>query len=471
MARVVYLISHGHTARGFRQTDLLGHLVRKGLEVVVVAKDDPEGTLKDYTRANGAELIAFKKKYKRSNQQKDILRNYVFQDIRHNPALLEKHFRRTQDSKIGWKRKLVNKLYFAIGRFFTTFPFLRPIYAFFDRRTYQDSSAIQLLKELKPEIVVSTRPVDDMEKYLLNAARRLNINRVFYILSWDNITAKGIFPEKANFYLTWGNIMNQELKEYYKVDDSRIRTCGVTHFDVHYEVDKKSDASKYLESLGLRKENPYLFFTMSAPYFCPDELLIVEQLAEDIETGIYGPDMQLIIRPHIQNVQGNIADPSWLPRLESLVSNRVGLDRPETEKSELSWSMKGDDMIKLSNLLKGAAVCLNSGSTIAIEATLMNRPVVIPAFDVQDGREWWESVTRLETFIHLDKLYKYNAIALVRSFQELREAINGYLRSPDLDAEARAEAAKNECYRFDGQSTERVAQYIDQLARYGDYQS
>jgi CDP-glycerol glycerophosphotransferase (TagB/SpsB family) len=461
--KIAYIISHGHTARGAMQTMLLKQLVERGIKVVVITRSDPEGQLAMSLSNQGTLVEYYNPASSRLEQQMNIFRSYIHQDIRKNPALWEKHQRRTIDSNASLKRKFLNYIYFYLGALIRNFPTLKRIYLRFEKRLYIDNSADFLLNKICPDVIVSTRPVDSMEAYLLNSATRLKIKKIFYILSWDNITSKGIFPEVGDYYLTWGEVMNQELKEYYGVNDNQLFLTGVTHFDVHIGVRNNTTVSKYLLELGLNPKWPYLFFTMSAPYFCPDESSVVEQLANDLINGIFGSQMQLIIRPHIQNVQGYLADPTWLPRLESLVTNKIALDRPELEKSELTWSMNQNDMLKLSNLLAGATVCLNSGSTIAIEALIMDKPVVIPSFDVQKSRPLWQSVKRLEQYVHLNKFYTFGGASLVRSFSELRSEINIYINNPMHRQKERIYAATMECYRLDGKSTERMVNHIENI--------
>jgi CDP-glycerol glycerophosphotransferase (TagB/SpsB family) len=463
MKTLAYIISHGHTARGAMQTMLLKQLSERRIKVVVITRVDPEGELAMKLAEQGATLEYYNPPSSRLEQQIIIFRSYVHQDIRKNSALWEKHQRRASDSNSLFKKKILNNVYLHLGALIRNIFFLKSFYLFIERKFYKDGVADLLLKKINPDLIISTRPVDSMEGYLLNSATRLKIRKLFYILSWDNITSKGIFPEVGDYYLTWGEIMNSELKEYYGVNDSQLFLTGVTHFDLHIGVKSNPNLQKYLSELGLDPEKPYLFFTMSAPYFCPDEIAVVENLASDVKEGVFGKQMQLIIRPHIQNVQGYLADHSWLRRLESLVSVKVALDKPELEKSELTWSMSTEDMLKLSNLIAGAAVCLNSGSTIAIEALIMDKPVVIPAFDVHENRSFWQSVRRLERFVHLHKFYSYGGVSLVRSFEELRTEILHYIKDPTYRHKERSVTSLMECYQLDGKSTERMVGHIENL--------
>ncbi|HCQ16051.1 MAG TPA: hypothetical protein DIU20_07315 [Cryomorphaceae bacterium] len=159
------------------------------------------------------------------------------------------------------------------------------------------------------------------------------------------------------------------------------------------------------------------------------------------------------------NLMANRSDQSWLGRLQKLPSKRVVLDLPDAENSLLTWYMKHDDMIKLSNLINGASVCLNSGSTIAIEAAYLNRPVVLTAFDLEKFPKW-KSARRLLEYIHLAKFVSFGGSTVTTNLENLKEAIENYLKDPKLHEMERQKVVEMECYKNDGRATQRFAENI-----------
>jgi hypothetical protein len=257
--------------------------------------------------------------------------------------------------------------------------------------------------------------------------------------------------------------MNDELKEYYKIPSSAIYNTGVTHFDVHAQIrDGLVKLPNLIQSIGLDNNKPYLFFTMSASYFAPNEIDIVEHLAARIESNFFGDAMQLVIRPHMANLMADRSDQSWLERLKALNSNRVKVDFPDSDNSLLTWYMAKDDMIRLSSLLNMSKLCLNSGSTIAIEAIYLDKPVIITAFDTENW-PFWRSARRLRTYVHLEKLFALSACRLVDSLDEMDNMIEKYLQNPELDSAERQNAIEQECYKNDGKATERFVENVSQI--------
>lgn len=118
--------------------------------------------------------------------------------------------------------------------------------------------------------------------------------------------------------------------------------------------------------------------------------------------------------------------------------------------------MKKTDMDHLSNLLVGCSICLNSGSTVSIDALMMDKPVILTSFDGDKKLYYWKSVRRLIDYIHLRKFIKMGGAKPVHSYIELNNLIRKYLAEPDFDLEERRYALQMECHLNDGKSTERV---------------
>jgi CDP-glycerol glycerophosphotransferase (TagB/SpsB family) len=240
----------------------------------------------------------------------------------------------------------------------------------------------------------------------------------------------------------------------------------VPHFDLHYDAKQNPIYGEYLKELGLNPDKPYIFFGMSSPVFAPHEVDIVEWIARQIEEGTMGDDIQLVVRPHPQNVTGNMADKSWLPRLETIESSRVGVDYPKLVNSNVRWSMKQNDMLRLSHLLAGSSVTLNSGSTLSIDAMMVDKPVILTSFDAEYDIPYWKSARRLIDFPHLKKFISFKGVSIVKDFEQLKAAILVYIMNPQLNWEARAKTINMECFAQDGKATERVVNHLTELAKF-----
>ena len=461
---ICYVISHGFAARMLLQTRLIERLTAEGKSVAIItpdADDENFDTLKSnpliQVHNANINLTIWDDDY-------GVKRRYYLEDVRSNPVFWEKHIYSIlyTKSKHPWKR-IRPFIYYPIYRLIPFFPSIRKRFVKTESKYLKDEKADALLARLNPSLVVSTYPINYLESKFLYAAQEKGISTLIHLLSWDNITSKGIFPVIPDRFIAWGPVMEEELKAYYGVGKDQVYVCGVPHFDQHIEVKNSTAYREVLTDLKLNVDKPYLFVAMSAPRFAPHEIDIVEWLVAETEAGSFGKDMQLVIRPHPQNVQGSLGDKRWLKRLDRLLTKRVAIDYPSLIKSKVRWSMRKTDMMRLSNLLAGCSVCLNTGSTVSIDALMMDKPVVLTSFDGDKKLYYWKSARRLVDYIHLKKFVGLGGANVVHSYDELKKELLQYIATPDHDLEKRRHALRMECYLNDGKATSRVIKAMHEI--------
>ena len=158
-----------------------------------------------------------------------------------------------------------------------------------------------------------------------------------------------------------------------------------------------------------------------------------------------------------------MADTSWLPRLQALRSDRVALNMPQLSGGNLNWDMQQSDLAVLVNLLAGCSVCLNSGSTLSIDALSHGKPVIVTFFDADRDLPWWKSARRIQRFPHYARLLQTGGVQPVFSFDELRDWLQTFLAAPETNLASRNEALKLECGESDGKASVRVAEALCQI--------
>lgn len=454
---ICYVISHGFAARMLLQTRLIERLTEQGKTVAIITPDASDENFKTLATNERVQIYSANIDQTIWDDDYGVKRRYYLEDIHSNPVFWEKHIYSMlyTKSKHPWKR-IRPFIYYPIYRLIPFFPSIRERFKRKESSYLKDQRATDLIKNLNPELVVSTYPINYLESKFLYAAKEAGVRTLIHLLSWDNITSKGIFPVIPDQFIAWGPIMNNELKEHYKLNDDQIHVCGVPHFDQHVEIKGTDGYKELLKDLKLDSEKPYIFVAMSAPRFAPHEIDIVEWLSEAIAKNVFGADLQLVIRPHPQNVQGSLGDKSWLKRLDKLKSDRVAIDYPSLINSKVRWSMRKSDMLRLSNLLAGCKVCLNSGSTVSIDALMVGKPVVMTSFDGDEKLYYWKSARRLVDYIHLKKFTEMGGAKVVYNYEELQTELMRYLLYPNQDNEKREYALEMECYKNDGNSTTRV---------------
>lgn len=439
------------------QSEIIPNLQKSGKKVCIIVPNSDEANLISYAEALNIKVFNLKAENSWFLNEFSLLKKYIYEDIKNNPALWEKHLRsvKMNNSKHPWRIvrpyifMLLHKLVYKRG-------IGRSLFKMWESKLLKNVSVEKQLKVIKPEVLICTYPSDLRESTYLKAANKQNINTVIQLLSWDNIVTKGYFSELSNHFIAWGDIMAKEAKTFYNYTGNNLHQAGVAHFDKHINDVSQERIKKYFDSLGADSSIKTLIFGMSSPYFTPYEIEIVEWIANKVNKGEFG-NVQFIVRPHPQNVQGYMADTSWLPRLEKLKSNRVFLNLPMLHNSTLDWNMKSEDLIMLVNLVAGSSIVLNSCSTFSIDGLVQDKPVILTAFDSDKKLNWIESVAKTLDYPHIKKLIATNGLKVTLNYQELEKAIKAFLIDPNLNIASRAKARLEECGKCDGKASRRIA--------------
>ena len=451
---ILYCISHGFALRMVLQTNLLNKIADKGFKVGLIGQGISKNLLADIEIDPEIRLINFEPEVGFWAGHFLVLRNYILEDVKGNVALWDKHLtlKRNAKGNLGLKIKLM--LY--MGAFYSVrlLPFVKKLYLRLEKQLLNSKQTDTLLQQLMPKEVVSTYPVHWSEALLIHSANKLGIATTIHLLSWDNISCKGRFPALAKKYLAWGPLMENELIEYYQIDSNAIQVVGVPHFDVHVDTVNGSNTGT------LEVTKPYLFFAMSAPRFAPNEIDIVEWLATQVTEGVFGDNMNLVVRPHPQNVTGSMADASWVERLKKINKGKVNVDFPNLASGKLAWAMQQKDMFRMSQLLHGALVCLNSGSTMSIDSLMVNTPVIFTSFDADNQLPYWMSAKRLIDFPHLKKFTKIGDIPVADNFETLHKLISEVINNNGIVSKSMERVLEQECSSVKGNSTQNVVKYF-----------
>ncbi len=462
MIDICYILSFGFAARTVLHSGLVPALRSRGLSVAAVCPGAGEEGWRTVAGKLEIELYAAPKLGNWFAREYLEARRYFFENVRQNPALWARHLRNTERAAPPRGRLQCQSL-LALNRVLMRARPLRQTLATVEASFLRSRAVRRLLRHLNPRLVVCTYPINALEATCLAEAKRLGIATVVQLLSWDNVTSKGRFPILPDYWLSWGPIMTSELKDCYGAGAGRVFETGVAHFDAHVNALEPLLQRRLLQDMGLEAGQPYLLFGMSSPYFAPYEIGIVEELARAVRANKFGAAVNLVVRPHPQNVTGNLADETWLPRLRALAGPRVGIAWPAVRESEMNWALDESDLPVLVNLLAGCAINLNSGSTFTIDGICHGKPVILTLFDAGHEVPWHRSARRGADFLHLRKLVNLGGFCVADSFQSLFRLVNEGLANPGSGRPAREAALRAECGRVDGISCQRIASRLASL--------
>ena len=129
----------------------------------------------------------------------------------------------------------------------------------------------------------------------------------------------------------------------------------------------------------------------------------------------------------------------------------------------MNFSMPKEEIDLLASILKHCAVIVNMFSTLNLEASIFDKPIVNVAFEgtnCNGQKKARYNIAMDEAQTHNQRVVQSGAVQIVRSPEELIEGINQALENPKMNQEARRSIVEQECGPFPGTAGKNIANHI-----------
>lgn len=452
MKTIFIPISARQQARNVLRTDIFKMLVQSpAIRVILFA---PHARCEEYKK----ELSSFN--------------NVVFEGI----AELPKYFSRTDQvfgrlslffinsptGKALRKRWLLYDRYsplsYVLARvlltFFGSFRSARRLVRWIDGIVIRDNRFDAYFTAYEPDCVFVPRINSSLDRSFLRHAKKRKIQTIGMISAWDNITLSKypfrILPDKLVAYNT---LIKNEAVRYIDMPEHAIFVSGWPHFDF-YITSRRSSRKEFCSKLNISPERRIILFASIGSTLNPTEAHIVSQLEQALKAGELPNDAVLIFRQH----------PTEKTNIDGIQTNEyIIVDDSKTVFEDKGFSeILTKDMRHLADSLHHAAVTVNTASTMSIDAAAFDKPIVNVAYDGWKEMPLEGSVRRFyePSHDHYQPIVKSGGVRIARTQNELIEHISRYLEDPSLDREGRKRIVREQCYKLDGCSGKRIAQFI-----------
>jgi len=170
-----------------------------------------------------------------------------------------------------------------------------------------DRATFALVESERPDVLLVTPLVDigsDQVDYV-KAAHALGIRSVLPVLSWDNLTNKGLIRVPPDRVLVWNEAQKIEAVTMHGTDPSTVVVTGAMVYDQWFARRPSSTREEFCARVGLDPSRPILLYLCSSPFIAPDEVNFIAQWIAAIRSA---PDSRIrtagiLIRPHPENRQ------------------------------------------------------------------------------------------------------------------------------------------------------------------------
>lgn len=326
-----------------------------------------------------------------------------------------------------------------------------------------------LFEEFRPRLVVGSTPGWRQDRYLLREAAARNVPTASVIVGWDNPSSYSLPGAPVDQITCWSEIQKEELVLGSDWDPEHVHIGGMPIYDGYFRGAWRMARPEYFRLHGLDPERKLLSYACSFVSFSPN-YQNVAALAELVASDALPFPSQLLVRLHPNHFWDN-----WLFADERQRILRLARDLPHVHVvepvpigGELGY-YSGEDMPEKASMMAHADVFLTVYSTMVVEAAIHDRPIVSVCLDAPRGwgyarrfylRKYSLPLSKIGDWPTHDRFRKSGAGRVVLDREQLRQAVDAYLRHPAADREARRAFVEREVTYTDGSAGRRTGEYL-----------
>lgn len=290
---------------------------------------------------------------------------------------------------------------------------------------------------------------------LVYQAEQLKVKTASFIFSWDNLASKGRMAANFDYYLVWSDLMKKELLHFYKkVQEQNVEVVGTPQFEPYVLERYKRTKEDFYARFDLNPSKKTICFSCGDISTSKNDELYITTIAQAIQDN------------KIQNVNVLVrTSPAEDPiRFESFVAKFtfVKWNYPKWHLARTGhqeeWSQRipsKEDVTDLRSILEYSDLNINMLSTMSLDFMQFDKPVINPVFGNAVNGLYDDQ--RFLQYPHIINVVNSNATRIVKTEQELIEAINLYLENSETNVENRKQLIQKQIGKSLKGTSERIA--------------
>jgi hypothetical protein len=367
----------------------------------------------------------------------------------------------------SWKTVAANRTAKLVGRMAATRHGIRLLESTYFR-AMESSPEIEhyrrMFTQQTPDVVLSSSQQSPKVLLPILAAKSLGIPTVAFVASWDNLTSKGRIAAPFDHFLVWSEHMKGELLRLYPdVSPDRVHVVGSPQFDPYADTSLLWTREVFLRKIGADPSRPLICYSGGDETSCPDDQEHVRVLMQAVRSGAVRGNPQVLVRP--------------CPVDPGTRYDAVRRDYPELLFAQPDWvqPVPGawapciptlDDVQFLANLTHHADVNVNLASTMTLDFSIRDKPVINLAFDVTSPPPMrvplWDLYYQWE---HYAPVVRLGAARIARSPEQLTEHVNAALANPATDRDGRRKLVELQVGAPIGTAGVNITHVLSRIAR------
>jgi len=298
----------------------------------------------------------------------------------------------------------------------------------------------------QPDLLFSTDIFNDHDVEVMREASSRGIFTIGLVRSWDNITSHGLNRIVPDRLIVHTPKIKEEAIRYNDMIPEKIFISGIPHYD-RYLSELRTPRKQFFEQLQLDPNKKTIFFAPPSDIYAKQNPVTIQIIKELSKLD----NIQLIIRLYLVG-EVDLGDIRPIP-------GKIAIDAPRASRHFVGVDIAPKEDNHLVDLLHYSDVVVAFASTLAIDAAVLGKPVILIGFDGAP-RAYWQSLRQYYDYDHQRNLINTGGVRLATSMDDLSKQIGAYINNPDLDKNGRKKVADIFCWKMDGRSGERVANFL-----------
>ena len=473
-------INQGISFRYIIQTDIFIELQKKVKNIILIVPDKSDSFYKDqklfknvivedYRQEECEQYILSSKIHRLLRRIRSFVQNGHY-DISttkgHHAIFLKDFYNNNKASYFNLFILRITNIIIVIAR---RSKVLRKLILIIENKLFTPNIHFDLFNKYKPDILlVASLGTFDYDQLFMRQARKNGVKVISIILSWDNTTTRGYPAAYSDLIISWTEIMKKELIQLNDIDKSKIQVGGVALYDHYNNNNFFYSRNELNEILKIDKKLDFIFFATKSPNCYVSNDYVAELILEAINKKKLIKECHLLVRLHpifFRRVNGEMVFARFLKDFKELSNknNRLTINGPKIISKALNYSMPNSEIKLLASILKHSCLMINIFSSLNIEASIFDIPIINVAFEGKISN----SLKKARLNIHQDlnethnqRIVNSGGVKMVYNEQQLIPAINEELSSPSKRQKGRQNILQNETGPNSGIAGKKIANLI-----------
>ena len=412
--KVLVSIADGFHWKYLYETGVIGYLLKKEFNVVILISEKFERYLSETPSENENLQIIFIKEW--MPHKLTLFLTTLF-------PLLNRKYTQTEN----FQREEFNKRFSFRARFIVSeiakIRFINNFLLSVLKRFLINNQMHAIVCQENPDMIITSTPGQKIfDIPVLISAAKLKIETFCPVYSWDNLTSKGNIVFKPTYLAVWNKPMVNEAVELHGYNINNIFKLGSPTFEGYFSEDRLTNEPLFVRNHFKNKAiTSYVLVTTVPVRFYGYEHINLVNSINDILKNSNLINVGILVRVHPMDH----TDYSVFTYNDRIFIDYYGSEKAKSRETALDqWFPIGDNISHLKRTIVNASVCINVASTISLEASLCGKTVLnIAYFKTKNSYADFGDPSRFYRYTHYQPVIKNNLAKVISSEVQLGDAL------------------------------------------------